>query len=96
MMGPFVGGGLVGGTSSGGVFPVLTCYQRIDSYSPIVASGMYGGCEEVGVFIPVLAAAIPWRLSMIFEARWTEGLPGLLGWSPGWPFLAPVLLGTGA
>ena len=65
-LGPLVEGGLVGGTSWGGTFPVLTLYQRIASSSPVVAEGMCGGCGAVGIFAPVLAAAIPWRLLMSF------------------------------
>ena len=61
-----VGGGLVGGTSWGGMFPALTCSQRIASSSPVVEVGTCGGCGSVFVFFPVLAAAITWRLLMSF------------------------------
>ena len=54
------------GISGCGTWPVLTCSYRIASYSPAVTVGMCGGCGSVGVFVPVLAATRPWRLSMIF------------------------------
>ena len=57
--------GLSGGTSWEGTLPVLTCYQRIPSSSPVVTAGTCGGCGAVGVVL-VLAAAIHCRLSMSF------------------------------
>ena len=60
---------------------------------PCCRGGMCGGCEVVNVFVPVMAAAIPWSLLMIFEALRPECSPGLLGWRPGWPSLALVYLG---
>ena len=65
-LGTFFGEGLVGGTFWGGMLPVPTLSQRIAYFSPVVATGMCGVCGAVGVFVPVLAAAIPWRLLMIF------------------------------
>ena len=56
----------MGGTSGGGTLPVSTCSHRIASSSPVVVAGICGGCGSVGVFMPVLDAAIPWRLSMSF------------------------------
>ena len=56
---------MVGGTYWGRTFPVLTCYQSINFYSTVVAEGTCGGCGAVGI-VPVLAAAIPWRLTMRF------------------------------
>ena len=66
-LGPLVGGGLVGGTPWGGTLPVLTCSQRIASSSHVVGAGMCGGCGVVGVF-SVLAAAILWRLLIVFRS----------------------------
>ena len=60
-----VGGGLVGGTYWGGTLPVLNCSQIIASPSPVVLAGTCGGCWDVSV-VPVLSAAIPWRLTMNF------------------------------
>ena len=65
MLRPLVGGGLLCVTSWVRTFPVLNCSHRIASSSPVVAAGTGGGCGLVGV-VPVLAAAIPWRLSMSF------------------------------
>ena len=55
---------MVGGTSGGGNLPVPTCSHMIASSSPIIAAGMCEGCQEVGLFVSVLASARPWRLSM--------------------------------
>ena len=57
---------MVGSTSGGRTLPVPTFSHRIDSYSHVVAVGMCGGCKTVGVFMPVLATTIPWRLLMSF------------------------------
>ena len=65
VLGPLVVGGLVGGTSWGTTLLVLTFSQRIDPPSPVVSAGTVEGCGSVGV-TPVLAAAIPWRLSLSF------------------------------
>ena len=54
------------GTSGGWTLHVLTFYQRVASSYPVVAAGMCEGCGAVGVFVTVLASAIPWRLSMSF------------------------------
>ena len=64
-LGPFVLEGLAGGTYWGGTLPVLTCSQRISSSSSVIMAGTCGGCGAVGV-VPVLAAAIPCRISMSF------------------------------
>ena len=64
VLGPLVGGGLVG-TSWGGTLPVLTCSQRLASSSHVVAAGTCGGCGAVSV-VPVLSAARSCRLSMRF------------------------------
>ena len=65
VLGPLVGGCLVGGTSWDRKFPVLTCSQRIYSSSPVVAAGACGVCGAVGV-VPVMSATLPCRLSMSF------------------------------
>ena len=56
----------MGGTSGGGTLPVPTFSHMIASSYHVVAAGMCGGCGAVGVFVPVMAAAIPWRISMSF------------------------------
>ena len=55
VLGLLVGRGLVG-TSWGGTLPVLTCYKRFASSSPLVAARTCGVCGVVGV-VPVLADA---------------------------------------
>ena len=60
------GGSLEGRISGGRRWTVPTFSHRIASYYPDVAAGLCRGCGAVGVFVPVLAAARPWRILMSF------------------------------
>ena len=61
-----VGGSLEGRIARGRRWTVPTFSHRIASYYPDVAAGVCRGCGAVGVFVPVLAAARPWRILMSF------------------------------
>ena len=67
------GGGLVGVTSGGGTWPVLTFSHIISSSSPAAVAGMCGACGAGGVDVSsaVLYAARPWSIFMIFMSSST-------------------------